>query len=242
MLLPLFAFAPFGTLLPALEHRKPSHDFPLGLPARPAAGKPDRYGVYTVGGDVRSPILRYAEAVPYSDRMREVDAQGSVLVTAILGIDGVPAGTDVLMPLRHPFDAAALNATNRLRFEPATFNGKPVPVRIFVEFNFQGGEGVAQPTILQRIDPLEPPVALNSLWAAYPRSARKRRVRGTVVISFVVTADGLPADLHLIRSVGRELDESALRAVRRLRFKPATRDGIPVPAHVTIDVSFLLYY
>jgi TonB family protein len=67
-------------------------------------------------------------------------------------------------------------------------------------------------------------------------------VRGTVSISFVVTAEGLPADLHLIRSVYHDLDESALRAVRRLRFKPAKRDGKPVPAHVTIDVSFLLYY
>jgi periplasmic protein TonB len=83
---------------------------------------------------------------------------------------------------------------------------------------------------------------LNSLWAAYPRKARKRRVRGTVTISFAISAEGLPFDLHLIRSVYPDLDESALRAVRRLRFKPATRDGKPVPAHVTIDVSFLLYY
>jgi TonB family protein len=241
-MLPWFAFAPFGTLLPGLEHRLPSREFPLGLPAKPAPGKPDRYGIYTVGGEVSSPVLRYAESVTYSERMREIDAQGTVLVTAILGIDGIPVGTDVLIPLKRPFDAAALRATSQLRFEPATFNGKPVPVRIFVDFNFHGNDGVAHPMILQRANPLEPPVVLNSLWAAYPRKARKQHVRGTVTISFAISAEGLPFDLHLIRSVYPDLDESALRAVRRLRFKPATRDGKPVPAHVTIDVSFLLYY
>jgi TonB family protein len=241
-MLTFFAFAPFGTLLPGLEHRLPSQEFPLGLPAKPVAGKPDRYGVYTIGGDVSSPVLRYAESVPYSERMRELDAQGSVLVTTILGPDGVPAGTDVLMPLVRPFDLAAVRTTNRLRFDPATFNGAPVPVRLFIEFSFHGSHGVAQPSIIQRANPIEPPIALTSLWAAYPRRARKRRLRGTVVISFVITKEGLPADLHLTRSVAHDLDESALRAVRRLRFKPATRDGRPVPAHVTIDVCFLLYY
>jgi len=238
----LFAFAPFGTLLPGLEHRQPSHDFPLGQPLVPPAGKPDRYGVYTVGGEVRSPILRYAESVPYSERMREIDAQGTVMVTTILGPDGVPAGTDVLMPLKRPFDVAALKAAGRLRFEPATIQGKPVPVRIFVEFNFHGPAGITQPTIIQRAIPIEPPIALNSLWASYPLSARRRRIKGTVVISFAISAEGRPDDLHLIRSVSHDLDESALRAVRRLRFKPASRDGKPVPVHVTIDVCFLLYY
>lgn len=238
----IVAFAPFASLLPALDHRFPSREAPtpgqLGAPA----GKADRFGIYTIGGEVSPPVLRYSETAAYSERMREIDAEGIVLVTAILGIDGVPAGADVVMPLLRPFDSAALKAASRLRFDPATIHGIPVPVRIFIEYNFRGPGTAVEPTILRRTNPIEPPAALNSIWVAYPRRARRNRHRGTVIISFVVTTEGMASDLRLLRSVSRELDESAMRAVRRLRFRPASRDGIPVPSHVTIDITFLLYF
>ena len=236
------AIAPFASMFPALDHRFPSREAPppgqLGAPA----GRADRFGIYSVGGAVSPPVLRYSETAIYSDRMREIDVHGSVMVTSVLGTDGIPTGTDVLMPLERPFDNAAIRAANRMRFEPATMHGFPVPVRIFIEFDFQGPDSAASPTLIRRINPLDPPVALNSIWVAYPRRARRKRDRGTVAISFIVAADGLPVDLHLIRSVSRELDESAMRAVRRLRFRPAMRDGQRVPSHVTIDITFLLYF
>jgi TonB family protein len=236
------AFAPFASFLPALDSRFPSRETPapgqLGAPA----GRADRFGIYSVGGEVNAPVLRYSETAVYSDRMREIDAHGTVLVTSVLDIDGLPVGTDVLMPLRRPFDLAAIKTTNRMRFEPANIHGIPVPSRIFIEYDFRGPSSAVSPNIVRRLNPIDPPVALNSIWVAYPRRARRNRHRGTVVISFVVTTDGLPGDLRLIRSVSNELDESATRAVRRLRFKPAMRDGIRVPSHVTIDITFLLYF
>lgn len=174
--------------------------------------------------------------------MRETDAQGTVLVAAIVGTDGLPTGTDVLIPYMRSFDLAAIRATNQLRFKPATFNGVAVPVRIFVEFTFLHTSGAALPAIIQRGNPMEPPMALNTIWVTYPRKARKNRLRGTVVISLVVTPEGQPAEVKLIRSVAKELDESAMRAVKRMRFKPASMNNKPVPAHVTIDVNFLLYF
>lgn len=238
----VLAFAPFASMFPALDHRFPSREAPAPGQMGAPAGRADRFGIYTVGGDVRAPILRYSETAHYTDRMREVDAQGTVLVTAILNTDGIPTGTDVLMPLARSFDLAAIKATNQLRFDPATAGGKPVPIRIFVEFQFLGADSAAQPTIVLRGNPIVPPVALNSIWVAYPRRARKRRIRGTVVISFNITKEGMPAELRLMRSVAAELDDSAMRAVRRLRFKPATRDDRPVPSHVTIDITFVLYF
>jgi TonB family protein len=237
-----FPFAPFGEASLGSARRWHDPETPPPPGSASALGKPDRNGVYTVGGPVTSPILMYSEPAVYSERMTELDAQGSVVVTAILDTDGAPAGADILVPFMAPFDRAAVRATSLLRFKPATFQGQPVPVRIFVEFAFTGAHGVARPILMPRGNPIEPPIALNSFWAAYPRRARKRRLRGVVRISFVVSAEGLPADLHLIRSAGDDLDQSALRAVRRLQFKPALRNGRPVPVHVTIDVAFLLYY
>jgi TonB family protein len=212
---------------------------PPSLPAKPL---PDRFGVYMVGGEILPPKLIYSEAAIYSERMREFDAWGTVLVTSILGPDGIPSGTDVVVPFARPFDIAAVNATNQLRFEPAILDKTPVPVRIFVEVEFTGAARPAVPKVIPTGIPVEPPVALNAVHITYPRKARKQRVSGTVILSFIATREGLPSDVELIRRVSRELDETALRAIRLFRFKPAILRGQPVPSHITADVTFRLYY
>jgi TonB family protein len=242
-----FVFAPFADLPPGLGYGQQTPNLPRGLGSDPSRARlvrpqPDRFGVYWIGGEVAAPTLMYSEPADYSEAMLESDAEGTVLVTAVLGIDGIPTGTDVLVPFLRPFDSAAVNATNRLRFEPATLNGIRVPVRIFVEVAFPMGKGAALPRVLLPGDPIEPPVALFASRPLYPRRARMQRQRGTVVISFIVNPDGLPADLHLIRSAHKDLDDSAMRAVRGFRFKPAVMAGRPVPAHITMDVTYRLYY
>jgi len=61
-----------------------------------------------------------------------------------------------------------------------------------------------------------------------------------VLISLLVGTDGLPTDLHVVKSVGAGLDEKALDSVSKYRFKPAMKDGNPVPARITVEVSFRL--
>jgi TonB family protein len=45
----------------------------------------------------------------------------------------------------------------------------------------------------------------------------------------------------VVRALGMGLDEKALEAVRRYRFKPALKNGKPVPAMMTVVVNFRLY-
>jgi outer membrane biosynthesis protein TonB len=45
----------------------------------------------------------------------------------------------------------------------------------------------------------------------------------------------------VVRSLGMGLDEKALEAVSRYRFKPALKNGKPVPAIITVEVNFRLY-
>jgi len=37
------------------------------------------------------------------------------------------------------------------------------------------------------------------------------------------------------------LDEKAIEAVRRYRFNPALKDGVPVPVEIKVEVNFRLY-
>jgi protein TonB len=44
-----------------------------------------------------------------------------------------------------------------------------------------------------------------------------------------------------MQALGMGLDEKALEAVRRYRFKPAMKDGRPVPVRITVEVDFRMF-
>lgn len=76
----------------------------------------------------------------------------------------------------------------------------------------------------------------------YPLPARRRGISGRVLIRAQITADGHCQDVQIIKSSGhRILDETALAAVKKWRFIPATRGRRPVPATVDIPLNFKLH-
>jgi TonB family protein len=72
----------------------------------------------------------------------------------------------------------------------------------------------------------------------YSPEARKAGLQGTVVPWIIVGVDGRPVDIQLARALGMGLDEQAIEAVRKWKFKPALKDGQPVPVKVNVEVSF----
>jgi len=75
----------------------------------------------------------------------------------------------------------------------------------------------------------------------YPEKARKEKIKGTVVLSLTVGADGLPHDIKVEKPLGHGLDEKALEAVRQWRFQPALKDGKPVETQISVSVEFKLF-
>jgi protein TonB len=51
---------------------------------------------------------------------------------------------------------------------------------------------------------------------------------------------GVCTNAHLVRSIDRRygLDDAALQNAKEWKFTPGTRNGVPVPVLVVIDVSF----
>jgi protein TonB len=66
-----------------------------------------------------------------------------------------------------------------------------------------------------------------------------KRISGTCVFSVIVDSQGIPHNVKLLNSLGYGLDESATQRVRSYRYKPAMKDGEPVPAKITVEVNFL---
>lgn len=72
----------------------------------------------------------------------------------------------------------------------------------------------------------------------YTDEARRRKINGTVLLSFVVTADGTVRDPLVTRSLDNGLDKQALETVRKWKFQPATKAGQPVAVRINVEVSF----
>jgi len=76
---------------------------------------------------------------------------------------------------------------------------------------------------------------------SFSDQARKAKQQGEVVLLLVVGKDGRPYNIRVGQSLGMGLDEKAVEAVARWRFRPATLNGQPVATQIAVEVDFHLY-
>jgi TonB family protein len=94
----------------------------------------------------------------------------------------------------------------------------------------QVGGRVAAPKLIYGPDP------------EFSDEARRAKYQGIVIVSVIVDAQGNPQNPRVVRPLGMGLDEKALEAIRKYKFKPALEDGkTPVPVMINISVDFHLY-
>ncbi len=91
------------------------------------------------------------------------------------------------------------------------------------------GGSVSVPVVLHVVDPRFSP------------EARKAKFSGICLLSVIVDAQGMPEDIRVIHVLGKGLDEKAAEAISSYRFKPAMKNGEPVPVQMAIEVYFQLY-
>jgi len=77
--------------------------------------------------------------------------------------------------------------------------------------------------------------------AEFSDEARRAKYQGVCLVSLIVDTQGNPQNPRVVRPLGMGLDEKALEAVRKYKFKPAMKEGKPVPVQITIEVNFRLY-
>jgi TonB family protein len=102
---------------------------------------------------------------------------------------------------------------------------------------------------------LVPPRVITSAGTAYPVEAFRLTVRrqelgsslaiegaeGTVRVRALVRADGTSDSVEVAASSGSAiLDRAATEAVRRWLFAPATRNGVPLDAYVTVTIRYVV--
>ena len=102
------------------------------------------------------------------------------------------------------------------------------------------GKDAAEPTIFKfkMGGSVKPPRPTHTVDPEYSNAARKAGVQGIVVLWLVVNAEGKPRDIKVVRTLVSDLDQEAIEAVSKWKFKPATIDGHPVAVQVNIEVPF----
>ena len=104
--------------------------------------------------------------------------------------------------------------------EPQTYNGEPV---------YRVGNGVTAPKGTYMPNP------------EYTERARKKKLRGTVILAIIVTPEGNVGDAKVVRGFDPEMDQNALNTVRTWKFEPTTKDGKPVAVAINVEATFNLF-
>lgn len=76
---------------------------------------------------------------------------------------------------------------------------------------------------------------------AYTRAARESGLSGLVRLRVVLAADGTVKHVLVLLPLGHGLSESAVKAARGIKFRPATLDGRPVSQYSILEYNFNVY-
>jgi TonB family protein len=94
-----------------------------------------------------------------------------------------------------------------------------------------GGPGtdsseVSAPGPLRKIDPKYPPTLIND------------HVEGEVVLYAVIRRDGSVDSIQLVRGIDPDLDANAMQALSQWKFRPATKQGVPIELEAIVHIPF----
>ena len=87
---------------------------------------------------------------------------------------------------------------------------------------------------------VERPTILYKEKAKYTKAAIGNQVQGTVVLKIIFTADARIVITEVVRPLPDGLTEEAIKAALKVRFKPATKEGVPVNTRGNMEFSFNL--
>ena len=89
-------------------------------------------------------------------------------------------------------------------------------------------DGIAMPAVIYQEHP------------KYTPEAMRAGIQGFVALEFVVEIDGSVGDVRVVTSLDQTtgLDAQAVSALKKWRFRPATKDGVPVRARTNAILSF----
>jgi protein TonB len=85
---------------------------------------------------------------------------------------------------------------------------------------------------------LSAPEAITKVDPAYPQDLIADKIEGTVVLRAIIRSDGSVGDVSVLEGFDPRLNENARRALQQWRFRPGTKDGVPIDIEAVVRVPF----
>lgn len=194
-------------------------------------------------------------------KLRKQKVQGRVVLQVTIEGNGSVSSQSVISgdaSLARPVQTAV----RQWKFEPYTQNGHPVKVKQNLTFNFVRGkkfgesdpelpppslagsqltapqDGTPAAGVFRVGDGVTAPRAIYAPNAASNKKERTAENPGVCVLGLVVGADGKPRDIRVVRPLAKESDKRAVEIVRKWKFEPATKDGVPVAVLINVEIPF----
>jgi TonB family protein len=82
------------------------------------------------------------------------------------------------------------------------------------------------------------PVPLHKVDPRYPPALVEARVQGEVVLYAIIRKDGTVDSIQVVKGLDPDLDQNAMQALARWKFRPAERRGSPVELEAIVHIPF----
>ena len=214
---------------------------------QPSPVKPTAVEQTDSGIPVRAVKEKFRVEPLYTEEARQAGIEGTVVVLTEVTPAGFPENPRVLRGLGHGLDQQALEAVQNWQFEPYKEEENETPIRVvtLIPLHFrltQNGSG-KESKFLFKIgvdEGLTIPKVLSREAAHYTEEARAAKVSGRVVLYTEITPDGQAENVHILQGLGKGMDEEAIRAIQKWKFRPATKEGKAVALIMTVEMNFSL--
>jgi protein TonB len=107
-----------------------------GAGVGPGSGYSMGGGPVHIGGSVKPPSVIYQVEPEFSEEARKAKFSGNVQVYLWVDEQGNPSHIRVIRGVGMGLDEKAVEAVRQYKFKPATQNGKPVKVDMYIDVNF----------------------------------------------------------------------------------------------------------
>jgi len=185
----------------------------------------------------------------YPIEAKRLGIQGKVFATFIVEKDGSISNIEIVRGIGGGCDEEMVRILETSpKWSPATQKGIPVRQKMSFPLNFKlSGDGenmiYTDPEV-----PAEPVYGMKDFAAyvkkelKYPKKAKKKKIEGKVLISFVVNKNGFLSNFWIEESLDPECDQEALRLIREYttRWIPAKYKGEAVRQKMILPIFFKL--
>jgi TonB family protein len=200
--------------------------------------------------------------IRYPKAAREQNIQGRVILTFVVEKDGSVSDIKVLRGVGAGCDEEAVRVIKAMpKWTAGKQNGKTVRTQFSVPVQFALEKKAAAvkvrqadlstgltETIFTAVEQQPGFPGGNQACATYlrtnikyPAEARKNKIQGRVITSFVVMKDGSIGDVKVLNGIGYGADEEAVRVIKNMpKWYPGMQNGHPVNVQYTMPISFTL--